>query len=426
MNIYFLLCIVIMWNLVQTETQNHLEFENEGIITLKYYVFFGRYTLPIYLNQGTSAPFYKVIDQSCQYLTLPRNNDVNNNFLLYNDEKIIETISIPSNDNDNIIYIKSTHVIGDIFLTDSLHIPLDYLLIQNNNNITSCIPFSHKFNDNSFSLLHSLYINKHIKRLYYAISSVYNGEDSFYLGGIPIHTLSNKTLTTCKTNPNSIEWTCNLDYVYYNNYNNNGELFETSTIEKYNAQHINVAISSSDYSLYAPSDFLKYLTNTLFQKHIKEGKCNYLNITSLHLFGCDCRTIYSFPNLNFVLSGKIFSIKMSTLFEIYDPGDTKKEFCELMIKKSTKWIFGIAFINKYLIGFDYENDVVEIYSDESLDNYENVVEEGTFKKAGKINNSENIDVIGKISTLNIIIMLIAIGVLCKGKIFKRNIKVGIF
>ena len=145
----------------------------------------------------------------------------------------------------------------------------------------------------------------------------------------------------------------------------------------------------NDFSLIMGTDaYYKYINKTYFYDYLKKGIClkniwSRSQIYDYYIIECDKKNfgkndIFNFPSLIFLVNEdeKELVLNYSDLFT-----ETKhKYFFNVIfnIKKNETWILGKIFLKKFMIMFDLDNRMIEIYNnyeedqsnnDESLNKY---------------------------------------------------------
>ena len=318
------------------------------LVPIKIYPMLGAYQATIYIGNPKQLVLCD-IDLEKDY-TLVTNFFFKNNsdtVIFYNNE----TISIKDNPqkvqklSDTFHLIKGsieTNVSGLYFyhLTDSSSLFI----------IDNTISFSFKYRNKEFSLIHNLYTNKQIDHLSFYLSST-----EMYIGGIPendiFKSIYNVSLPVNNNNKysNYTTWGITLNGIFFDNntsikYINNGYAF----------------LRVRSQSIYAPSSFMKFMNQSVFDKMIQSGYCSYSKEgMKEYTYKCNCKILEDFPVFNFVIDGYIFQMSKYDLFEY------ETMVCYFKIKENinNEWILGTAFTSRYTLFFDYEKESITFFNE---------------------------------------------------------------
>lgn len=217
-----------------------------------------------------------------------------------------------------------------------------------------------------------------------------NTNSKFYIGDLPEEVkINHANFTTCKSlnTPSSVAnfWSCGLTGLLFRkkfsnksieNKNNQDEIFKNRNFinadEEYNknssegSNHITPAIFDTGSNvILAPPHYSEAFKRVFFAKAIKKGKCISLQDYS-GSYGFQCHNDVSFendfPQILFKFdNGKIYEISNKLLFT-YD--DTKYTFKIIFAHvPGNGWLLGQPFLKNFLMVFDYENDSIGFYTD---------------------------------------------------------------
>lgn len=234
--------------------------------------------------------------------------------------------------------------------------------------------FAFSFNNNDFSIVHSLKQSNLIDHL--SFSFVPKGEKGgdIYFGRIPSDIIKGKQKANCGVTKGII-WNCELKEVWVDDY---------KYINKY---FMKIRGASSTL---VPDDFFLYLQRTFF---------NVGN--SLHFSG-DSNTIFcgmEYINqvngtISFIIGDYKFEIK---LYDLFICDNERQNICRFQMVRNEKvpnqWELGLSIWNKYITTFDYENEEIQFFS------------ESIFQKMF-LKDSKTITIHKKISVLICILLLI--------------------
>ena len=94
--------------------------------------------------------------------------------------------------------------------------------------------------------------------------------------------------------------------------------------------------------------------------HIFIFICSLGNSFSSEQYVCECKILYLFPKLSFIFDNNtMVSFSSEDIFE--NDGNKCKFFMEDY--QENKWMFGLAFLKKYITYFDYGDSSITFYSD---------------------------------------------------------------
>ena len=312
------------------------------IIQSKYSLSLGAYSLTVSINNVSSI---KALNESSLYLI--RSGPITS-------ENFITNASFVDADGKGFI----ASLVEDTISTDNFSVPLlHYIITESKWSIfaDNSIPLAHRFPDEAFSIVHQLYKQNDISHLAFGFSKYMTYRGYLYFGGLPKEEKESQYEAKCKVKSDDYYWGCDLEYVYFGD--RKYDMYINANYSKFSTNHFNIL---------APVSFLTYMKNTVFKEMIERRKCMFMNTNMYHFFHCDCDTIDKFPDLHFVFEGKVFTVKMVNLFEIYDPSALGVEYCEFLISKNNinenEWSFGAIFLQNYATQFDYETNDVTFYS----------------------------------------------------------------
>ena len=214
-----------------------------------------------------------------------------------------------------------------------------YKQLSINYNILS---FSKNFEDFNTSLVYLLKYNNIIDSLKFSFINEFIEKYNIYFGNLPNNIINeNKFSKTCKVNKKFFGWSCNLTSIIIDNKiikNNYFSIFETN--------HSEIFVPKEIFN-----KIVKY-SNNLFSK-------KYCDIIDNKII-CKNYLINKFPNIIFVFDEKIgFIFNYKFLFNSIFGSSI------LIISVNpyrNEWNFGINFLEKFNITFDYENNEIKFYS----------------------------------------------------------------
>ena len=209
--------------------------------------------------------------------------------------------------------------------------------------------FGYKFENNSFSIVHSLKRERYIDRLTFSFiplrPNIRNEEvGSIYFGALPKEIVSNKYKAQCKVS-DEIAWNCKLNEVWIDSYQ-----YKNNYYMKF----------STDFISFIPTDFFLFLKRSIFCI----GYNLYFSSDSNSIY-CDKQYIKKFNRtISFIIDDYNFTFRLRDLFAC----DTQKQYvCQLMLYNNEKipnqWIIGNNLWSHYITSFDYEQGQITFYSD---------------------------------------------------------------
>ena len=181
----------------------------------------------------------------------------------------------------------------------------------------------------------------------------------------------NLKLINAKSHNGNINWGFyfNKIYVYQNNEIKDKILFELNN--NANIQNDNIEeylIADIKYNLLfinSPQIFFDSINNNFFNKLIKENKC-FKEGNKIEYIYCDNKEeIIDYIKKNFMpIYFKNQELNYEFLLEYKDlfiKSGNKILFLIITQKETKRWIFGIPFLKKYLLTYDYDNRVIGFY-----------------------------------------------------------------
>lgn len=220
-----------------------------------------------------------------------------------------------------------------------------YILLVNSGSVLympNYIPLSFKYQNESYSFIHRLYKDNIISNKGFGI--LYNQKlekAKFFLGGYEKQYLTDyKYQTVIPVNINKSTWGCNLNSIIFGNYT-------------YNINHY-FYFQSNDIKITVPKSFYNYLEKTIFAPFIEDGSCKSILALKGYSFQCDCDRIDHFPDILFVIEGKVFTFKNDSLFDYFFK-TCYSAFMTDQEEDKDKWILGLPFLRNVFTYFDYDS-----------------------------------------------------------------------
>lgn len=224
-----------------------------------------------------------------------------------------------------------------------------YIQSNDNKHLSDVLSLSYKHDEESLSLIHLLYKERQIEKRQFAFDGI---KRNLFFGGIPEDTHKTKLYQGhCKVKDNEYEWTCPMMRISYGD-----------TVLEMNEDV--VFYSAIDDAIYSNVIF-NFFTNVIFKDNIDKNQCMIKEIEGevkfLHCLGLVFH--HKLENLNITIGQMMLSIPTEDLFGYYGKQDSlvnNNPFPEYY----NKTIIGMLLLSKFnYIVFDYDNKVVEFYSD---------------------------------------------------------------
>lgn len=329
------------------------------IISIDYMQLSNSYTIQYQIDQLSNRHEYAAIDLSFDYTLLvipnftPYYTYIRKNILLLNETR-------------NVLEYESKLELSESKL--QLNLPVN--IIDNNDDdkkyVESRIGLSYRYDDERFSLVHSLKQEHIISHLSFAFNRVFSSTSSkpqMYFGGIP-QTVKNKYKykASFKVNESHKEWGINLINVRIGN-------------ESFNIDYNNTFYSylnTKDSIIKAPLSFMKFLNESIFNELYKQRKCSY-RYGRTHSIDCFMREIDTFPTITFHFEGYLFSFNIYSLFNVIERGEFGLFLIQSNEYNDYQWVFGNMLFENYLTEFDYETNLITFYSSFPFKRDNNVV-----------------------------------------------------
>ena len=329
------------------------------IISIDYMQLSNSYNIQYRIDQLSNRHEYAAIDLSFDYTLLvipnftPYYTYIRKNILLLNETR-------------NILEYESKLELSESQLQLDLPVNIIDNIDDSKKYVESKIGLSYKYDDERFSIVHSLKQERIISHLSFAFNRVFSSTSSkpqMYFGGIP-QTVKNKYKykASFKVNESHKEWGINLLNVRIGN-------------ESFNFDYNNTFYSylnTKDSIIKAPLSFMKFLNESIFNELYKQRKCSY-RYGRTHSIDCFMREIDTFPTITFHFDGYLFSFNIYSLFNVVERG----EFGLFLIRSNEyndyQWVFGNMLFENYLTEFDYETHLITFYSSFPFKRDNNVV-----------------------------------------------------
>ena len=223
------------------------------------------------------------------------------------------------------------------------NIPFYYVQEKPGGNFDT-FPLAYKLKDESYSPIHYLYKTNEIDKKGFAIDYK---RANLLLGNINDKAQFKKMFTRkCTVDQKHLQWNCPLHNVVI------GE-------DVYDNEEFAYFQSSSN-RIYAPKSFFDLINENYFNSYVENNICSFGISFSSEQYVCECKILYLFPKLSFIFDNNtMVSFSSEDIFE----NDGNK--CKFLMEESkeNKWMFGLAFLKKYITYFDYGDSSITFYSD---------------------------------------------------------------
>ena len=329
------------------------------IISIDYMQLSNSYNIQYRIDQLSNRHEYAAIDLSFDYTLLvipnftPYYTYIRKNILLLNETR-------------NILEYESKLELSESKLQLDLPVNIIDNIDDSKKYVESKIGLSYKYDDERFSIVHSLKQERIISHLSFAFNRVFSSTSSkpqMYFGGIP-QTVKNKYKykASFKVNESHKEWGINLLNVRIGN-------------ESFNFDYNNTFYSylnTKDSIIKAPLSFMKFLNESIFNELYKQRKCSY-RYGRTHSIDCFMREIDTFPTITFHFDGYLFSFNIYSLFNVVERGEFGLFLIQSNEYNDYQWVFGNMLFENYLTEFDYETHLITFYSSFPFKRDNNVV-----------------------------------------------------
>ena len=241
----------------------------------------------------------------------------------------------------------------NISLTDTIN--LDNFIVFHRVNSAmegfDSFPLGYTIRNESFSVIHTLYNNHLIDHKKFCIFFNTTESSQIFFGGLPDNIKENYQYNkSCEVVEGYPSWGCQMKKIIIGDY----------TYENNHYQYF----QANDYLIYAPLDFMLYLSNTVFKEHLQNNTCKFYKDVKIKAFQCNCEIKKYFKDISFIFNDIMLTFNSNELFGEY------VDVCELKIKQNyindTQWIFGHMVLSKYPTIFDYEESSITFYSNSDL------------------------------------------------------------
>ena len=237
----------------------------------------------------------------------------------------------------------------------------------------------------------------------------------------------------CENVWGELSWALKFDKIYtkINNNGNKNEDIKKNFVEFNGNLKMSEILANYPY-LIGPKEYFQYINTTFFDKLVEQKYC-YCNkfikqdifYYDLYSYICDSKTKYfmdylnnNFPDLVFEHKklGINFTLTKNDLFEYNTLNDSDTNLYFLIVNyfddaKNSNWYFGIPFLKKYRLSFDYDSRIIGYYKNDGK-----IINKKDKKENNK--NENNIFIIIIIVILILLLLLIVFGII----LYLKNIK----
>lgn len=343
-----------------------LTIDSQNLLSARLKILLG--SIHIQMTIGNpSTEMLELIDQDNQYIwttsrffninTSKTSNYIGESTILFNNKnyRAFEYQDILAFEKEN-----KTSTISFKFVSGSNDLSLD----------AGGFPFPHIYINNNTSILHVLKSENKIDHLAYSIVFIFKQEGFFYFGGIPSFAIEQKKKGTCKVASNNDKWGCDLYRVYFSN----GNSTYNNVCESY--------FQSKELIVNAPLDFINYMIENILKPFFDRKECRYSDTDFDIMSYIECSNIIKeeLPLITFEFSSMTVSLSLDKFFAYYS------HYSKLLIQNDHTngniWIFGSSFLVNFNSLFDYENNLISLYSNDGIIQTKEIVNQ-------KIENESN-------------------------------------
>lgn len=224
-----------------------------------------------------------------------------------------------------------------------------YLTNQTFNGVLGYLSLAKNFENYEFSLVHQMYNSKIIDSREFSLVPEEGKIHTLYIGKLPESFYKNYKKTEFSTSPNGNYWDFKLDNI----------LLGDKELE-FQSDNYTYYFQTAVKDIQIPAELFQMIIETRLTYFLGRYLCFFIDgRIQINLF-CYEEYIGLFPNFIFVISGQKFVLNSEDIFEC------EKGKCFLKVRgmkeMSNEIIFGNAFINKYIISFDYDKKKIIIFT----------------------------------------------------------------
>lgn len=257
----------------------------------------------------------------------------------------------------NITYNYTVASVTLTILQEEILIPDYYINILDINSTKyydTGIGLAYKFDNEKYSLIHSLFNKGEIKSKLFAIRPHNSSYFEFFIGGI-----TNEGASLVNENDLILRFSVNEKNNYWGNILNkiiyDGKTYETNNYVYFNPIRHEGILSN---------DFFLFMTNTL-KEQIQSGKCQVVQLSELvSQVKCIQNGIIELEEIEVYFDNKAYKLNMSSFLFDCSPNsmECNSIFYSDKENNSTDIILGYEFLSKYNLSiFNYDSKTVSIY-----------------------------------------------------------------
>lgn len=215
------------------------------------------------------------------------------------------------------------------------------------------LPFA--FENEAYSIVHQMKYKGIIDHLSFSKIKL-NIVSYFYFGGIPDEYITNNTVIShCNVIGNNSYWDCLINSITIRN-NSKVYTFELhpGTVAVFDFEKI---------FIYAPSNFLDFLLNTIFKDDLEKGNCSVAD-SSFRRLTCKINIEFKIGNITFVIGEYNYTIG----FEQFIKCSIGICFLDILDNPDGNyWKLGSLFYESFDVLFDYELKKIFFYSTQGVE-----------------------------------------------------------
>lgn len=209
--------------------------------------------------------------------------------------------------------------------------------------------FAHKYEDESFSIIHTLYNNNQIKQKVFAFQNGYNAK--MFIGEVPdIHLLYNGYFFVKES---SSLWETTLNTIRVN-----GKSVDFNTT---------VVFNSAFYNIICSNEFFGFIIHDHLKNEISQNLCFQEEFDSeYHEDGiiCSNEALQNFGTLELHFNDLVISLNKDHLFDKYNDTFMQSKFITNPYSHYNFTILGFEFLELFNYSiFDYDKNSISFYSD---------------------------------------------------------------
>lgn len=125
--------------------------------------------------------------------------------------------------------------------------------------------------------------------------------------------------------------------------------------------HYRSHFQAAEHNILAPIEFIDQLIETIFKKPLLYHLCF---VTQIKVVYCEAQMASEIPSISFVFDRTVYTLNSSDLINYSD--DYLRFVISANQADGNAWKFGTRFLIHFPCLFDYENSVVEFYSETKI------------------------------------------------------------